>query len=120
MELAQRHRAAGLRTELPPRGRRRAQRERAIAPPPARSRALDTDHVIIDTVKKHEDSNALIVRLYEAYGQRGDVTLTFAGKPRKVTECDLMEENDAPVKTKGNAVRFYVTPYEIRTFKIEF
>ena len=33
--------------------------------------SVDTDHVVIDTVKRHEDSSALIVRLYEALGQRG-------------------------------------------------
>lgn len=82
--------------------------------------AVDADNVLIDTIKKCEDSGALIVRVYEAYGQRGDVSLTLGRKPRKVTECDLMEENDVPVKLKGSTVKFYVTPYEIRSFKVEF
>ncbi len=82
--------------------------------------AMDAENVVVDTVKKCEDSKAVIVRVYEAYGQRGDACLTFGAKPRKVTECDLMEENDVPVKLQGNSVRFYVTPYEIRTFKVQF
>ena len=76
--------------------------------------------MIVDTVKRCEDSDALIVRLYEAYGQRGDVTISFGRKPKEVAECDLMEEHDAPVAVKGNNVRFYVTPFEIRTFKLTF
>lgn len=62
----------------------------------------------------------MIVRLYNAFGQRGDVMLTFGRKPKRVTECDLMEENDTPVKLKGASVAFHVTPYEIRSFKVAF
>lgn len=82
--------------------------------------AADTESVIIDIVKKAEDSNAVIVRLYESAGQRGEAAITFAQKPRKVTECDLMEENDTPVKLTGNTVNLYVTPFEIRTLKVQF
>jgi len=89
-------------------------------PPAACFASIDAENVIIDTVKRHEDSDALIVRLYEAYGQRGNVALTFGRKPEKVTECDLMEENDLPVKLDGATIRFHVTPFQIRTFKLVF
>ncbi|MCP4642478.1 MAG: alpha-mannosidase, partial [bacterium] len=79
---------------------------------------VDADNVVIDTVKRHEDSNALIVRLYEAFGQRGNATVTFGRDVESITECDLMEENDVPVKVKGNSVTLYMTPYEIRTLKV--
>jgi alpha-mannosidase len=80
--------------------------------------SVDVPHVVLDTVKKHEDSKALILRMYEAHGQRGEVVLTLPGTPQTVTECDLMEEGDLPVRFTGNTVRFRVKPYEIRTFKI--
>lgn len=76
--------------------------------------------MVIDCVKKAEDSDALIFRLYEAYGQRGPVRLTFGHKPRKVTECDLMEEADTPADLKGSTLRFDIKPFEIRTFKVRF
>lgn len=82
--------------------------------------ACNADHVVIDTVKKAEDSGALIVRLYEAYGQRGRITLTFGDEPAKVTECDLMEENDASLDRQGNRVNLSITPYELRTLKVAF
>jgi alpha-mannosidase len=82
--------------------------------------SLDTDNVILDAVKKHEDSDALIVRLFETYGQRGDVTLTFAKTPKSVTLCDMMEENDVTIKFKGNEVPLYFTPYEIKSLKVTF
>jgi alpha-mannosidase len=82
--------------------------------------SVDAEHVVVDTIKKAEDSKALIVRLYEAYGSRGDVNLTFAQTPKRITECDCMEENDEVLKAKGNTVKSYIKPYEIRTFKVTF
>ena len=81
---------------------------------------LDKRHVIIDAIKKAEDSDEIIVRLYEAYGQRGDVTLTFGIPPKEVAECNLMEVDDTHLDVNGNAVSFYIKPYEIRTFKVKF
>ena len=82
--------------------------------------SLDKKHVIIDTVKKAEDSDEIIIRVYEAYGQRGEVTLTFDTAPEKLAECNLMEEDDQSLDAKGNAFSFYIKPYEIRTFKVRF
>ncbi len=79
-----------------------------------------SDHVVLDTVKRCEDSKGVIVRLYEAHGQRGEVCVTFAREPKKITECDLMEENDRPVDLNGATLLFYVKPYELRTFKVVF
>ncbi|MCP4642767.1 MAG: alpha-mannosidase [bacterium] len=89
-------------------------------PPQGALAAVDAENVIIDTVKRAEDSDDIIVRLYEAYGQRGPVMLTLDRPPRKVTECDLMEENDTPVDVQGANVRFTIKPFEIRTFKVRF
>jgi len=94
--------------------------QRGVLPSNGAFASVDVDHVIIDTIKRCEDSNALIVRVYEAYGQRGPVALTLGHKPKQVTECDLMEEHDAPVKVKGSTIRFDVTPFEIRSFKVAF
>ena len=80
--------------------------------------SVDKTNVVIDTVKKAEDSDEIIVRLYEAHGARGPVTLSFADAPKSVVECDLMEENDEAVELAGNDVKFTIKPWEIRTFKV--
>jgi alpha-mannosidase len=80
--------------------------------------SVDRPGVIIDCVKKAEDSDGLIVRLYEAHGGRGQVRLTFGNEPKSVVECDLMEENDTSVKHGGKVVWFDIKPWEIRTFKV--
>lgn len=93
---------------------------RGPLPPVYAFASVDAEHVVLDWVKRAEDSSALIVRLYEAYGQRGEVALTFGNRPKAAAECDLMEENDAPVKLKGSTIRFFIKPFEIRTFKVTF
>lgn len=81
---------------------------------------LDKEHVIIDTIKKAEDSDDLIIRLYEAYGQRGKIQMTFITQPEKIAECNLMEENDKRLEVKDRSISFYIKPYEIKTFKVRF
>jgi len=80
--------------------------------------SVDRESVVIDCIKKAEDSDALIVRLYEAHGTRGPARLMFGDAPKSVTECDLMEENDLPVTFDGPTVSFDIAPWEIRTFKV--
>ncbi len=82
--------------------------------------SVDCPNVVIDCVKKAEDSDAVIVRLYEAHGARSNVNLGFAKKPATINECDLMEENDVPVEIRGSSARFVIKPWEIRTFKVQF
>ncbi len=76
-------------------------------------------NVLVDTVKKAEDSDALIVRMYEAYNKRVDTTLTFAFQPKRVMLCDLMERELEEVAVNGNSVNITANPYEIVTLKVE-
>jgi alpha-mannosidase len=80
--------------------------------------SCDRDHVVVDTVKRAEDGDGLIVRLYEAYGQRGPVALSLAQAPAAVWECNLMEENEREVEVAGERLTFAIKPYEIRTFRV--
>jgi alpha-mannosidase len=82
--------------------------------------SVDAPNVIVDTVKKAEDSDAVILRLYESAGQRNPFMLTFGQTPEAVAECDLMEENDTPVELEDNAASLFIRPWEIRTFKVRF
>jgi alpha-mannosidase len=93
---------------------------KAPIPPTMAFAQVDRDHVILDTVKKAEDTDDLIVRLYEAHGQRGPVNLSFNRPIKKAAECNLMEEQDEKVTFKNDTIRFPIRPYEICTFKVTF
>lgn len=82
---------------------------------------VDTPNVIVETVKKAEDGDAWVVRVYE-YGQcrLRNVHLGL-GKPiQKAVACNLVEEQEELVPWEGNRLTFDLAPFEIRTFKIWF
>lgn len=78
------------------------------------------ENVILEVVKKAEDDDSIILRLYECYNRRTDATLTFAEAPVSVVECDMMEEGGETVELLGNTASFTIKPYEIKTLKVVF
>jgi len=90
--------------------------------PPAYAWAeLDADHLVLETVKKAEDENAWIVRLYECKQYRSNAVAVKFGQPiRKAVECNLLEEEEEPVAYQGRELTFPVRPFEIKTFKVWF
>ncbi|NLF57380.1 MAG: alpha-mannosidase [Candidatus Hydrogenedens sp.] len=94
---------------------------RAALPPVASLVRVEPDRAVVDTVKRAEDGDAVIVRLHEARGGRGPVTVSFLMPPKSVCECDLMEENDQPLDMADSfSVDLGLTPFEIRTLKVVF
>jgi alpha-mannosidase len=82
---------------------------------------LDVDHVVLETVKRAESGDAWIVRLYEAKGYRNPrVTLTFGQPVRKVSLCNLIEEEEGDLPFDGHQVTVALTPFEVKTVKIWF
>ncbi len=82
--------------------------------------SVDRENVIIETIKKAEDNNSVILRLYEAYSRTKKVKLKSFLKIRKAFECNLIEKNDIKLKHSDHEIAFLIKPYEIKTFKIYF
>ena len=82
--------------------------------------AVDGTSVVIEAIKKAEDTDDLILRLYESHGWRGKVRIKFSNPPHRVFECNLMEEDDEELKLDDGAVDLYVKPYEVKTLKLRF
>lgn len=75
---------------------------------------------ILDTIKKSEDDDSIVLRLYE-YGNRRDaVEVEFPRAVREVHECNLMEKTIRKAKLSGDRLAFQTKPYEIKTFKVWF
>lgn len=74
--------------------------------------------VVIDTVKKAEDTDGLIVRVYEGHGGYTPTTLTFIQPVQAVAELNILEEPVSPVELIENAISFNMNPYQIRSFKV--
>ena len=80
---------------------------------------LDAENIIIETVKKAEDSDTLILRLYENRGATTKATLQFNLPIKSVKLVNLMEEESKQLKVTSNSVSLQFHPFEILTLKVE-
>ena len=82
---------------------------------------VDSAAVVLDTVKKAEDEDALILRFYEAHGGRVTARLVTPLPVKSAVECDLLERKTLgkPVKPKDCSLKLKFAPFEIKTLKLK-
>ncbi|MBQ3016489.1 MAG: alpha-mannosidase [Clostridia bacterium] len=79
--------------------------------------SCDSDSVIVEGIKRAEDSDDLIVRLYEAYNAHSSATLTLGEKFSKAYLCDLMENPIKEIAITNNSVTLPMNNFEIETIR---
>ncbi|MEJ8303704.1 alpha-mannosidase [Saccharibacillus sacchari] len=85
----------------------------------------DHPHVMVEAVKKAEDSDHLLFRLYETSGTQATTSVTFARACAEISETDLMEQPIGPdqggIATVQDApsVRLTFDPFEIKTLRVQ-
>ncbi|MBN1396577.1 MAG: alpha-mannosidase [Bacteroidetes bacterium] len=75
-------------------------------------------NIIVDSVKKAEDSGAVIIRMHEAHGLPTDALLHFGADISGIMECNLLENDDKPHKVSKSKLMVKFKPFEIRTLKL--
>lgn len=80
---------------------------------------INKDNVIMEVMKKAEDSSDVIVRVYECYNKRSNVTMEFFKNIKNACECNLMERDLYETHFIDNKINFTIKPYEIKSFKIK-
>ena len=81
--------------------------------------SVSAPNVILETVKKAEDSDAMVLRMYEAYNQKCNTIITLGFTPKRVTLVGLMEDEIEDVPVTGNTFKLSVKPFEIVTVKVQ-
>lgn len=76
-------------------------------------------NVIVETVKRAEDGDGIILRLYESHRRRGPVKLDFAFKLSGAWTANLLEENESSLAVDGHSVVLNVKPYQIITLRVK-
>ena len=79
---------------------------------------VDNPAVVIDTVKKAEDSDELILRIYESHGAHQTATLTTALEVTNVVLVNLLEEEDVPASAERHQLSLILRPFELLTLKL--
>ncbi|MBQ9714400.1 MAG: alpha-mannosidase [Clostridia bacterium] len=77
----------------------------------------ETKGVMIETVKRSESGDGIVIRMYEAYKERKTVKLSVPNLKEAVL-CDLNETETKKLQVDGNTVTFDIKPFEIMTIKV--
>ena len=80
---------------------------------------LDTRQVIVEAIKRAEDSDAVIVRLYEAWGRPCRARLKTTLPAGRAALCDLLERERSEVQVRDGELELEFTPFKILTLKLE-
>ncbi len=79
---------------------------------------VSNPNVVLETIKKAEEGDAIVLRLYEAGNTRGPVTLDFGRPIRKAATCSMLELDDAPIAATGSTLTFTTRPFQVTTLKV--
>ena len=74
----------------------------------------------VEVIKKAEDGNGVIVRMYENKNNRVRAQIQTAYPIAHVYECNLLEENEEELTAGKNCFETVFKPYEIETFRLIF
>jgi alpha-mannosidase len=77
--------------------------------------SCEQKNIIVETVKKSEDGNATVVRLFECMNKQTEITLELGFEFSSVYLSNLLEKEEKELPFDGNKVTFTVKPFEIVT-----
>ena len=88
---------------------------------PKRYSMVEHDHrnIMIESVKKAEDNDDTIIRLYEFENRKTDVRLRLPRKAERIWLCNLMEENEILLAEDAQDVTVTAEPFGILTIRVE-
>ena len=83
--------------------------------------AINHDGVVVESIKlAHDGSGDVVVRLYEALGERRSATLAAGFDVAAVAETDLLEREvarTAVVAASGSSVELQLRPFQLVTLR---
>ena len=80
--------------------------------------SVDRPNVVIETIKRAEDGNGIIVRLYECQRQRGTAVLSTGFALAKAWKTNLLEQDEHELAITGQEIELALRPYEIATLRL--
>lgn len=96
----------------------RLEKQTGKLPPEYSLVRTDCDNIIIETVKKAEDSDKIIVRLYDCCNCSSNPEIKFGFQVKSAAIADMLENETEEISVKDNSVKITVKPYEIITLSI--
>jgi alpha-mannosidase len=79
---------------------------------------VDTPQVVVEAIKRAEDSDAVIIRLYEAWGGHCRARIRTSLPASRAFLCDLLERNRDEVEMRNGELEVELAPFKILTLKL--
>ena len=79
---------------------------------------VDTPQVVVEAIKRAEDSDAVIIRLYEAWGGRCRARVRTSLPGSRAFLCDLLERDRDEIEVRDGQLELDLTPFKILTLKL--
>ncbi|MFL5926038.1 MAG: glycoside hydrolase family 38 C-terminal domain-containing protein, partial [Gaiellaceae bacterium] len=80
---------------------------------------VDDPNLVLDTIKRGERSDALVLRLYEAHGSRGVARVRLADRCTSARFANALEEELAAARLEGDSIVVPFRPHEVITVLVD-
>ena len=80
---------------------------------------VDTENVLLDTIKLAEDSDDLVLRLFEAHNSRTPVRLTLGFDVSEAWETNMLEQPEQQLTLSGRTLELVLRPFEVKTIRLK-
>jgi alpha-mannosidase len=77
--------------------------------------SVDDPNLVLDTIKRAEDSDAIVLRLYEAHGGRGVARVTLGLPFSAARRANALEDEGDELEVDGDTIVIPYRPHEIVT-----
>ena len=92
----------------------------ASLPPALSFFGVSAPNAVISTVKKAEDGDAVVIRLYEFEGRTAEVGIESFRPIAGASRVNLIEDEGVSLSTAKGRVRFPLSAWAIETVKLRF
>lgn len=80
--------------------------------------SVSEPNMVIETIKRAEDGDGIIIRLYESHRKRGEVEVRCAFEIAGAWLTNLLEENETALRVEDHSIYLSVKPYQIFTLRV--
>ena len=81
--------------------------------------SVDDPNLVLDTIKRGERSDSLVLRLYEAHGGRGVARARLATPAKRARLANALEEETGDVEIDGDTLVLPYRPHEVLTVVLD-
>ena len=80
--------------------------------------SIDCENIIIDTIKKAEDGDQMIIRLYECHGEDAKAKVNINVPYENIEMVNLIEDSIDGKELNKETMHLTFKPFEVHTLKV--